>query len=259
MPSFRRRPLTWLLLIATACVDLAMFARDAEAPWFGSLVDGQALALGGWAVLGRTHRLARAGFVEGMLLALAAADFVSRPHGVGTGPPVLAALATLTGLAAAGTESWRVLFDKLFGKRPRDADVRRETFQFPLVELFGWTIIVAVGATIGRLADFSVLREVPRGVFVAEAVAASFGIAAVSRVLHALENDRTIVSGAAIAICALATVLLMEPIVDGERPAFGSLLYAIAWVTIWASEARRDASAAADRDALAGDVQESQG
>ena len=114
MPSFRQHPLTWLFLIATACVDAVALATDHESAWANALVLGQLLAVSGWLVVGKSHRLARAGVTVAAVGLLTAPDFfVGRRRGDMYAdlvwPHVQGLLITTSAATAALTWAWLAL------------------------------------------------------------------------------------------------------------------------------------------------------
>jgi hypothetical protein len=166
MPTFRQRPLTWLFLIATLCLDLVAVAGAAnhESEWFGALALGQMYVAGGWLILGRTHRLLRATVFLLTPIVLAAPDFLAAPEflndsrdGSFTGiqivvaPLVLGITIFLTVLAAVMTGLLLVLNALLTWRQGAKCESK---WQFPLVELFGWMIVVAVACVISQGADY---------------------------------------------------------------------------------------------------------
>jgi hypothetical protein len=155
MDGFRRRPLTWLFLIATACVDLAAVATGHETAWFATLVVGQVMVAGGWLALGRAHRLARVGVFMGVMLALAAPDFFL----AGVDDPewryVLGTLLVI-GVATAVSAGALLLLMKLFGVMSPTPHADR--WRYSVVEMLGWMIIVAAGTVTVQAAVFSHLE-----------------------------------------------------------------------------------------------------
>ena len=60
MYAFRQRPLTWLFVIATLCVDAVAATYQFPAAAVMAMFFGQAFVVGGWLALGGAHRLFRA-------------------------------------------------------------------------------------------------------------------------------------------------------------------------------------------------------
>lgn len=162
MDSFRRRPITWLFLIATACVDAVFFSLDHQLPGVGFFVLGQTLVAGGWLVLGNAHRLARAGVFVATILLLASPDFY---YGNRAGEwnyvlGTLAACGTLTAIAAWGWSS----LDRLI-RRPLVAS-GDQRIRFSVVELLGWMIVVAVASAALRYVHLAHLIDPPLMLYV---------------------------------------------------------------------------------------------
>ncbi|HEX6960704.1 MAG TPA: hypothetical protein VF175_02470, partial [Lacipirellula sp.] len=183
MQSFRQRPLVWLFLIATACVDLILATHskseqhDAlEGPLLGVFI-GQIWLAGAWLVLGEAHRLARgAGFVLAMLglttiiamsqdgLSMSAADW-------GESLPAITVMGAAAALAAGGAS---------FTLRAVSQSDRHGSggVRFPIVELFGWTIVVAVASWASTAGEFSKLLRVPQSFIFAVSSSITAGVAA---------------------------------------------------------------------------------
>jgi hypothetical protein len=245
MPSFRQRPLSWLFLIATICVDLvAVTVDDEEELWILAMLFGQSFVVGGWLALGQSHRLLRGGgFVAGVLaLALLAA--------VGFFEPLIftfqtawaqsiGAVAILAGAAAVMSWGWDALLRRLPQQRHESGAAAR--WQFPVAELFGWTIIVAVASAFMRLATFSEVGTNP-----AEMVS-TLVFALIAALLMALfYAGRRSISASGI-VAAAAAVVTMFVLMPSFVPGFdrelatviaGSYVYVILWVLVGQLDAR---------------------
>ncbi len=161
MYSIRHRPLTWHFWIATACLDAIAVARDHEASLANALVLGQLFVASGWLILGRPHRLARAGVLATTIGLLSLPDFIFPRLRGGfyrdlVWPHVLAMLIVMAAVAAFMTWLWWSMA-KLTSFEPRQARTGKR--QFPLAEVFGWMIVVAVGSLAIRWADFSQIDD----------------------------------------------------------------------------------------------------
>jgi hypothetical protein len=157
MPSFRERPLTWLFFIATLCLDAVALSTDNESTFANALAIGQLFVVSGWLVLGCGHRLARAAAFVAAIGVLTAPDYIiPRLHTSFyvdlVWPAVLALLIAMGVATVVNTAIWLGLA-RLTSRGLEK--FRRGDWQFPLAELFGWTIIVAVASVGLRLADFS--------------------------------------------------------------------------------------------------------
>jgi len=135
---FRDRPLTWLFVIATVCVDLVFVVTQGDSGQIsfflsGSLF-GQIAVLAIWAVRGPIHRLLRFS-----CLVLGAWLWV---HYIIPEKGVLEFVFFYAATIFAFT-----LFVEVMRNLPRGvaSDMqRRKQWQVPLIEFFGWTIIVAI-------------------------------------------------------------------------------------------------------------------
>jgi hypothetical protein len=159
MSSFRQQPLTWLFLIANVAVDLAWFAGRAERDWGEVPVLAQILIAGGWLAVGKMHRLARAGAfvtVVNVLAALASTARGSWQLEVNVWRYLLGTFTILGLVSAVAALSSRAIFEWL---RPTKSNSVMQKLQFPLAEIFGWTIIVAVGTLSLKEAWFSLFAD----------------------------------------------------------------------------------------------------
>lgn len=188
---FRDRPLTWLFVIATVCLDLlwlAAFSADDSHPrsnipeqsllgfvGLGSfLAQSTALAVG--ATFARGPKFIRANVVVVGNALIAFFSFV----GMGREAKAWLAFFTLhASVSLAVAISLRLI--QFFRNRKRASDV----WQTSLIELFGWTILVAILSFGFRFTDFHGL-DVHRSLLmltpsVALCLAASWGLSRKSR------------------------------------------------------------------------------
>lgn len=155
MPTFRERPLTWLFVVATVCVDLAAWgAGQYESRWFNILLLSQITCLGVWAALGQSHRLARAAVVVAAVLALALPDYWTSAFLPQVHSAVLTQIALSTALVAIAAFVWSLLLSPFSQRRQKPSS----PLQFSIVELLGWMIIVAVVAASARVVNSSAVR-----------------------------------------------------------------------------------------------------
>jgi hypothetical protein len=139
MYSFREQPVTWLFLIATACVDAVGVSHDFEQPWLGALAMGQIYAASIWLVHGLSHRLARAGVFVATIVILASPDFLLGQNRAGEWRLVLATLMTFAFTTAL--LCWIVV--QIRRNHVRESETPTP-WRFSIVELLGWMIVVAV-------------------------------------------------------------------------------------------------------------------
>ncbi|TWU29520.1 hypothetical protein [Bythopirellula polymerisocia] len=164
---FYPRPLTWLFIIATLCVDLALVLGSSG----GSRIQGsseglaffvynyglpaQISALAIWAVLSRVHRLAKAAWVTlagGMLLVMTWLVIYSEYRSELVAYCFLQLMLVLVGCFFLEKFGW-------IAKLSEPMTDEKSRFQFSLVEIFGWTIIVAFWAFAVRFADFAIVTQ----------------------------------------------------------------------------------------------------
>lgn len=160
---FRTRPLTWLFIIATLCVDLALIVgasinsgvRVSEGLAFFVYNYGlpaQISVLAIWAVLSRVHRLTKGAWLTlagGMLLILTWWVIESEYRGELIAFCFMQLSIVLAGCVILKKLGWASELSEPVGDE-------RKKFQFSLVEIFGWSIVVAFWAFAVRYADFSI-------------------------------------------------------------------------------------------------------
>jgi hypothetical protein len=249
MPSFRDRPLPWLFVIATAWLDAIALPIDNESAFSNSLVLGQLCIAGGWVVLGQTHRLVRAATFVAAIGLLSAPDYVlprlrSRDYVDLVWPHVMAEL-ILLGVAIIVVTFWWLSMARLMSRGL--SRFRRADWQFPVAEMFGWTIIVAIASIGMQRADFSLVTG-PRDVALAIATATVAGaIMALSLGDH---NEGRRVSGTFAALLALGIIMLNVIVLAIALPVDQHIVIAgaLAYTACWALVLRLDRRAApADR------------
>lgn len=151
---FRGRPLHWLFLLASIAIDLAMYFGG-KGLIFEGLIVGQVAALGIWAALGQAYRLTR-----GSLLVVGIAILALLPgyRSLYTYPRNL----TFMGAYALAVVITSLLVAWL-RKRVRvrfAGEAEQSPLKVPLIEFFGWTIIVAVASFGARHMDLDALHRV---------------------------------------------------------------------------------------------------
>jgi hypothetical protein len=237
LKSFSQRPLTWLFWIAAACLDAVAVFTDHEASFANALVLGQTFVASGWLVLGKAHRLARAGVLIATLGALSLPDFIVPRLRGGfyrdlVWPHVLAMLVSLATATATMSWIWWSLA-KFTSSEPRTASSGKR--QFPLAELFGWMIIVAAGSLGIRWADFS-LQDNPKNLALGLALAS---LAAAMMAMIVGEYGR---GGKFRIVLAsmLLSVYLFGLLKGLTREELGVALGAFAFVAVWALVMKMD-------------------
>ncbi len=162
----RSRPLTWLFILATLCVDLALIlgarrngaiqASEGLAFFvYNYGLPAQISVLAIWAVLSRVHRLVKAAWVTlagGLLLLMTWWVIESAYRGELVAFCFLQLSLVLLGCILWLKLGWISLLSET-------TDEVQEKFQFSLVEIFGWTIIVAFWAFALRFADFRIITQ----------------------------------------------------------------------------------------------------
>ena len=149
MPTFRERPLTWLFLVATLCVDLVLVVivaqeRDTGVAIWPSIICmsvmlAQLSMVAAWAAIGISHRLARGAALTIAVCLVTSFFFVSS---------FILWRELLTWFLLQGFVVWcATLMMRVAGLLkgwPSLAAKEKQIFQFPLIEMFGWTTIVAI-------------------------------------------------------------------------------------------------------------------
>jgi hypothetical protein len=146
MSSVFDRPLTWLFWIATISLNVVIVV-GAPNFWIEVLIVGQALVFAAWASIGRLHRLASAAIVVVSIPVLAGIVELESPSDDST-PEwrwVLGAIAILSLVCAATARCLRAIL-----RLTSEVQIPPRKFHFPLIELFGWTIVVAVASVLLR-------------------------------------------------------------------------------------------------------------
>ena len=134
---FRDRPLTWLFILATVVVDLALFYGGKE-PVFEGIVVGQVAAVAIWTVVGHSHRLTR-----GSLLVVAVGVLAILPVS-GNYEVALTFMASYSIVIVATSSVVVWLRDRVLTRL--NGDREKAPLKVPLIEFFGWTIVVAVAS-----------------------------------------------------------------------------------------------------------------
>lgn len=158
MPPFRDWPVCWLFLLATATADVAMLSGSTDTPWRIGLVVGQMLLLGLWVVYSPTHRLLRGAFFVAGLGGLSwLAVVVIEPFFWQRWSVMIGVTAAIQGtVAAAGAAT---AWAGRFAPGQKATSVPSERLQYPLIEIFGWTIVVASASVLLRGAPMEQLMS----------------------------------------------------------------------------------------------------
>jgi len=158
MSSFHQRPLTWLFFIATACADAvipliktATLRSDLDYLLTGVLI-GQIWLSGAWLALGGAHRLARGAIFVLMMVGLTTLVLMGQNRSVDVEGWGHAFGAVSVMGAATATASWLANLVTLATFKTRQPASR---VQFPIIELFGWMIVVAVASWAVSLAQYA--------------------------------------------------------------------------------------------------------
>jgi len=154
----RDRPLMCLFLVATVVVDLVLVVLGNDFDISGVLgaigfVLGQVAAMAFWAVNGQTHRLARGAWLVTTLGIAAYLGSYVILGGLGDGLAFFAMYTSILIFVALLTNMIRY-----YSSENRKSDTAIGRWQISLIELFGWTTVVAIASFGGRHMDFDVFR-----------------------------------------------------------------------------------------------------
>ncbi|MDC0935707.1 hypothetical protein OAS39_05435 [Pirellulales bacterium] len=155
MPPFRDRPVTYLFLGATAAVIPALAAPEwtyLDVVWVQGLIIGQIMLSGAWLALGSTHRLARGAVCIAATAGLAA--FAMSMQGRLTLHSWHRALARVFMIQLVVAVAVGLALQALQRLKPGTDDTTTAALRFPVVEIFGWTIVVALASLLLRDAEF---------------------------------------------------------------------------------------------------------
>jgi len=148
---FTTRPLTWLFVIATITINLAVFGRgdDRESPIIIGFIFGQIAALAIWAVRGSAHRMFRASC---LIAATGTMQLFLNPQ-----PEFFTNI--LIYILAIYFFTLLVEISYTLSSGNLTDDDPREKWRFPIIEFFGWTIIVAVVSLSSRYMSFDYINS----------------------------------------------------------------------------------------------------
>lgn len=211
MAIFGERPVTWLYLTATVVLSCTILnsrpelQADLPSRTVAGVVIAQLFVLGAYAVVGRSHRLARgAAFVCGAsVIAMALGGLL------GHDPRIWAAAVLLQSSAAAGAAAVRFTANRYL--QPSRGVTG---FRFPLIEFFGWTIVVAIGALVvkeGPYADMLTSSETTRWLipaFLAGIAVALSLMGGTGR--FATHQSARLTQGAAVSLLLLAALIAWQ-------------------------------------------------
>jgi hypothetical protein len=142
MPSFRDHSLTWLFIIAAACVGAVDLTRGRREVTLALLLSGFVYIAGAWGAVGRAHRLIRGAAVVGAPFAATLPFYMiaSPPDELGA----VLAVTTIVSLASFGVAAITTLLVRPFNSPSRSRS--RSRWQISLSEILGWTIVVAIAS-----------------------------------------------------------------------------------------------------------------
>ena len=228
---FRDRPLTWLYIAATVCVDLVLMVAESDQGLVSSvkagLVLGQLAALAIWSVRGPQHRLARISclvVVTGLLTYLI--DAIPDPKPIclafHTGYVIWIAFVTLVGDA---------IRYRLRKRGEDESSVYR--WRVPLIEFFGWTTVVAIISFGARYMDFHYFHWKNLELFVVLLMVPTCMTLFIRRDLVAPRSIKSIL----LALIFLAAIYFAKNV--GEYTVISQGAYLVLWMPVLSMEAAR--------------------
>jgi hypothetical protein len=240
----RKYPLTTLFILATICVDVALVASssrqdllNSDSGWpfylWNFLIPSQISVLALWSVFGKTHRLTKAATVTlagGVITLVHWLLFEERLFNEATVFNLFQIIVVVIG----------ALGFRLCGVGQSDSETD-SGFQFSLVEMFGWSMIVALWAFAFRsaLANFPV-----DGYTVIWMVAATVAPLLIAPVLFGrLSTTARLVGLISAYLSAFMIYRLVEQQLPGEQIvlwAFGMAVTQITYISAWWAVTRMD-------------------
>ncbi len=233
---FRDRPLTWLFIAATICVDIAIAIGSSDALaslWQWGFCLGQSAVLGSWLVVGTRHRLERGAlFVVAQLML---ATVLSNGSLVAWGR-MLAPSALYGTMAALGVFVGKICFFRF--RVTRDAN-RSYVLRYSLMELFGWTVVVAIAAAALRHGRLITMFQIPELLLFYLGLSLNIGLVTGLLVDH---NNRYRYSLSLSLGCSIAFYLFAWKILHVLIPPYAlAFTVSVAYVVIWIVVCRLDA------------------
>ncbi len=226
---FLDRPLTWLFVVATVLVDIVLAVGGVEWGWESDDIVacyflGQVATLGCWGAVGSRHRLERgAVFLIGMV-ALTAITCWSLNGGLEDWQDPFLMFFVYGSLNTLFAMLWKLCFRRLSMKEST------AEFRYSLMELFGWTVVVAIASALLRQARVSeLIGNLP-------VLALLVSVAAVPAVLSVLfageQQYRSYVPKITVlvAIAGFIVAYILFPDPNVVTVLAGSLMYTVAWI-----------------------------
>ena len=224
------RPLTTLLIVASVVLDAVLVVKARYPREYSGLLSGLILgqigALAIWAAASEAHRLSRGAML--VVVTAAAAVLTGRQvaNNVNNWLGLLAGYAFSVWLSVTLLE---VVRPRWASRDPRDDDSQR--WRIPLIEVFGWTIVVALISFGARHMEFKFLQ---RGGDVYVTMVAILLFPVVSSLLFSAEfHWRELLKGALFitAAHAVATLIVYQ---RGRGPLLVSVMWTqAAYLAAW--------------------------
>jgi hypothetical protein len=257
VPTFYQRPLTWLFWIAAICLDAVALSIDYEGRLASALVLGQLFVVSGWLAVGRSPLVMRAACLVAVVALMTAPDYViprwrSDMHRDVVWPHVLALTMVGAAFTAIVTALWAAL---LRGVSPPLGEGSSPVIRFSVASCLGWMLLVAVGSTGLRVANFSLLADQPLGWLSGIGMA---GIAAAATAASLSDYRASMITRPLnlIAILAFAGLIVLEsvPFERAMRNAmpimWGGWAFVAAWIFVSRLDMRMRDSAEATGEAF---------
>ena len=244
---FCDRPLTWLFVVATICVDLIAIGPQNLSSSFGlfqwGIYLGQAAVLGCWLSVGARHRLERGAlFVVGQLV-LTTVYCLRLPSGtLGLWGQVIPPFAFFGVMAAVGVFVGKVCFSRFqMSSRVERSNVLR----YSLMELIGWTVVVAIAAASLRHAELLSIVKIPR--FLLFFLGFSMNIGVFTELLFSRDRYRHALLFSLAFSSALYYFFFLKVLGISYPPYVLAFVVSMAYVMLWIVVSRLDATSLARR------------
>lgn len=237
---FRKRPLTWLFFLATVCVDLVIAAvsKDAFASlWQWGFCLGQAAVLGCWLAVGTRHRLERGAlFVVGQIILATILSFRFLNGSLEVWGRMLASTALLGTMAAIGAFAGKFCF---FRFRMKQEECPADVLRYSLMELVGWTVVVAIASAALRHVQLLAILKIPELLLFFMGFGLTIGLVAV---LFIDRNNRYRYAPSLALGCTVAFYLIGYNVLRVVYPPYAlAFIVSVAYVAIWIVVCRLDA------------------
>ena len=151
-------------MIATVCVDLVLISIDLSKSYpatiyFLSFMLSQGAAIGAWLAVGKPFRLLRGAVFLAILLTLI--WFTYLQYSIVEPENCWGRMVAVFSLHSVGSFLTTLLGLLLLGSFTSKTEYKLSELRFSLIEIFGWTIVVAICCMIMRTANYIMILKTP--------------------------------------------------------------------------------------------------